>query len=136
MTKCKLVPAEPTPEMLEAGADWCGQGLGADEAKGRSVTACKAMLAAAPAVQGEPVSHDWDDQDKCRRCGDRDWYALATCTPKQQPAPDVQGLVEALTELCDEIDKHEIHAAISKTSILWFKRKARKALAAHRKQGG
>lgn len=35
----------------------------------------------------------------------------------------------ALTELCDEIDKHEIHAAISKTSISWFKRKARAALA-------
>ena len=38
-------------------------------------------------------------------------------------------LREALTELCDEIDKHEIHAAISKTSISWFKRKARSALA-------
>lgn len=38
-------------------------------------------------------------------------------------------LREALTELCDEIDKHEIHAAISKTSISWFKRKARAALA-------
>ena len=37
-------------------------------------------------------------------------------------------LREALTELCDEIDKHEIHAAISQTSISWFKRKARAAL--------
>jgi hypothetical protein len=45
-------------------------------------------------------------------------------------------LVEALTELCDEIDKHEIHAAISKTSISWFKRKARKALAAYQQRGG
>jgi hypothetical protein len=43
-------------------------------------------------------------------------------------------LVEALTELCDEIDKHEIHVAISKTSISWFKRKAREALAAQQQE--
>lgn len=30
------------------------------------------------------VSHDWDDQDKCRRCGARNWWTSATCTPKQQ----------------------------------------------------
>lgn len=52
-----------------------------------------------------------------------------------QPAPDVAALVEALTELCDEIDNHEIHTAISKTSILGFKRKARKTLSTYRKQG-
>lgn len=40
-----------------------------------------------------------NDQDKCRRCGDRDWYASATCTPKHQPAPDVAGLAEALESL-------------------------------------
>lgn len=43
------------------------------------------------AVQGEPARHDWDEQDKCRRCGDRDWYAGPICTPKQpaeqQPIP-------------------------------------------------
>lgn len=50
---------------------------------------------------------------------------------ERKPAPDVTQLVEALTKLCDEIDKHEIHAAISKTSISWFKRKARAVLAAH-----
>lgn len=38
---------------------------------------------AAPDVQGEPARHDWDEQDKCRRCGDRDWYAGPVCTPKQ-----------------------------------------------------
>lgn len=48
-------------------------------------------------------------------------------------SPDVSELVEALTELCDEIDKHEIHSVISKTSISWFKRKARKVLVAHYK---
>lgn len=42
-------------------------------------------------VEQQPASHDWDDQDKCRRCGNRDWYASATCTPKWRPieaAPD------------------------------------------------
>jgi hypothetical protein len=42
---------------------------------------------ATPQPTEQPVRHDWDDQDKCRRCGDRDWYASATCTPKQQPSP-------------------------------------------------
>lgn len=55
--------------------------------------------------------------------------------PAQQPAPDVKALVGALTELCDEIDNHDIHSAISKTNILWFKRKARAALAPYRKGG-
>lgn len=45
------------------------------------------------------------------------------------PLAERDALREALTEICDEIDKHEVHAAISKTSILWFKRKARAALA-------
>lgn len=52
----------------------------------------------------------------------------------QRGEPGVAVLVEALTELCDEIDKHHIHAAISETSISWFKRKARKALAAAMEQ--
>lgn len=51
------------------------------------------------------------------------------------PAPDVEALVETLTELCDEIDNHEIHTPISKTNVLRLKRKARSALAAHHKQG-
>ena len=42
----------------------------------------------------------------------------------------VAKLIEALTELCDEIDRHEIHTAISETNISWFKRKAREVLAA------
>lgn len=65
-------------------------------------------------------------EDKARSSG------MAEC----EKQPDVTQLAEALTELCDEIDKHEIHAAISKTSISWFKRKARAVLAAHRKPGG
>ena len=49
-------------------------------------------------TEHHPLSHDWDDQDKCRRCGDRDWYAAVTCTPKQQTEPDAPGLVEAMRQ--------------------------------------
>lgn len=47
----------------------------------------------------QPINHDWDDQDKCNRCGDRDWYATSTCTSKQKADPDVSALVEALQNL-------------------------------------
>lgn len=89
MTNYKLVPLKPTEEMLSA--------TGLEPIRARA--AYRAMVAEAPAVEHEPVSHDWDDQDKCRRCGDRDWYASATCTPKRQPAPDVTALVEALEQI-------------------------------------
>lgn len=69
----------------------------------------------ASAVQGEPASHEWDEQDKCRRCGDRDWYAGPICTPKQpaEQQPDVTQLVEALEQAglaLHEMD--EGHAAL------------------------
>lgn len=54
----------------------------ADSADGYKITP---LYAAPQPASHQPISHDWDDQDKCRRCGDRDWYASATCTPKQQP---------------------------------------------------
>lgn len=60
--------------------------------------------------------------------------ASPTSDASQWAADEIERLRAALTELCDEIDKHEIHAAISKTSISWFKRKARAALA--QGQGG
>lgn len=72
------------------------------------------------AANGEPFSHMID--------------GLLPCTPPTDQ--DVGALVEALTELCDEIDNHKIEIAISKTNILRFKRKARSALAAYRRQEG
>ena len=51
------------------------------------------------------------------------------------PTPDVAKLVEALTELCDEIDKYDTRTAITETDIHWFKRKARKAIAAYLNEG-
>lgn len=86
-----------------------------------------------PAEQ-QPISHDWDDQDKCRRCGDRDWYASATCTPKKQPAPDVAGLVEALDcilSMDDEINIVDVMDPKAREMV----EIARDALAAYRKEG-
>lgn len=86
-----------------------------------------------PAEQ-QPISHDWDDQDKCRRCGDRDWYASATCSPKQQPAPDVAGLVEALEDVVSyhaEVYDSDKPLMANYSEMM---RKVRGALAAHRKQ--
>jgi hypothetical protein len=97
-----------------------------------------------PAEQ-QPTSHDWDDQDKCRRCGDRDWYASATCTPKQQLAPDVKILVEALESIlhgslldaCGNRDDDGISSAISigiqRDSLQRWRKIAHQALAAYRK---
>lgn len=52
----------------------------------------------------QEIHHDWDDQDKCRRCGGINWYPSSKCTPKQQPALDVTVLVEALEDLVSEIE--------------------------------
>lgn len=90
-----------------------------------------ALYAAPQPAEQQPVSHDWDDQDKCRRCGDRDWYASATCTPKPQTAPDVDVLVEALEcalEIMENVDgANDCGRGIDAVE---------EALAAHRKQGG
>ena len=115
MSKYKLVPVEPTPEMLEAGADWCGQGLGKDEAKGRAATAYKYMLAAAPEVEQEPVGYVsprlLDALRSGKACGitmegEPDAHNGVTIPlytapqpAEQQPAPDVAALVEALEDI-------------------------------------
>ena len=95
-------------------------------------------------AEQQPISHDWDDQDKCRRCGDRDWYASATCTPKQQPSPDVSALVEALESIlhgslldaCGNRDDDGISSAISmgiqRDSLQRWRKIARQALATYR----
>ncbi len=73
--------------------------------------------------------------DRYRRAAGR-WKKVAESAEERvrDQAAEIARTREALTELCDEIDKHEIHAAISKTSISWFKRKARATLAQEQKQ--
>src|SRR5690606_12827693 len=132
MSDYKLVPVEPTLDMMREGMEVYAS---EDCAEADVLGIYKAMLAAAPAVQGGPdvatqilslISDEcryWQGRDEARRGGYAILYAKAKeLISNRQPAPDVEALVEALTELCDEIDKHEIHSAISETSILWFKR--------------
>lgn len=113
MSKYKLVPVEPTLEMMEAGAEGCGQDLDRDEARGRAFVAYKAMLAAAPAVQGEVVGYVsqrlLDTLRSGKACGitmeDKPDAHNGVTTPlytapqpaEQRPAPDVEALLEALT---------------------------------------
>lgn len=136
MTDYKLVPVEPTPEMLAEGehaleAGCYASGIYAD------------MLAAAPAVQGEPVAWSgWGCQypgKMPRLYGERriaelncDWengdqllhFTATSQLTEQKPAPDVTQLVEAL-ETCLEMEE--------RPKII---KMARAALAPHRKQGG
>src|SRR5690554_1456880 len=59
MTDCKLVPVEPTDEMVLEGARHLRiMSLPAREA----ASVYQAMLAAAPAVQGEPVAYLFNDE--------------------------------------------------------------------------
>lgn len=68
-------------------------------------------------------------------------YASTTCTPKQQPAPDVSALVEALEACRDELSwMIEHHNQQDHTDGSWLYDyqtvvEADAALAAHRKQG-
>lgn len=103
MSEYKVVPVEPTAEMMSTG----GIEMGARDEDARTVW--KAMIAAAPAVQGEPVY-------LYRRRGFRSFetcnhvqYAELSAKPRlfetkvlytaPQPAPDVKALMEALRVL-------------------------------------
>ncbi|MEZ2746346.1 Lar family restriction alleviation protein [Halopseudomonas bauzanensis] len=85
-------------------------------------------------AEQEPVGHDWDDQDKCRRCGDRDWYAGPVCIPSKTPtppaAPDVSGLVEALGDLLDLATSKPMSLERQADAIT----RARSYLSAHQEQ--
>lgn len=123
MSDYKLVPVEPTPEMVEAARE---------HHEGEAylpVRLYKAMLAAAPAVQGEPVAWvtaDTVDGQTVNGKPRRIWWennegvGLPIYTAPQ-PAPDVSALEEALERVlfCNE---ESVHQSVSD------------ALAAHRKQ--
>lgn len=68
----KLVPISCSPEMWDAGS------------AAHQSPACiyHAMVKAAPPHSQKSDGHDWDDQDKCKKCGDRDWYAGPVCNGK------------------------------------------------------
>lgn len=143
--KYKLVPLEPTPEMVEAARE---------HHEGEAylpVSVYKAMLAAAPAVQGEAVEYGWrliavnEAWDALERALSRacnkgympvtmgaEWNAFdwteAPQPEEQQPAPDESALVEALEDI--GASWHGVQTELEK----YMRNVARRALAAHRKQ--
>lgn len=162
MTDYKLVPMEPTAEMLEAGkkeVDWYEH---------NAIDCYQAMLAAAPAVQGEPVAYLRKDQlTHVKRMGpmlgeiadnpraDRVPVYAAPQSAEQKPAPDVAELVEALEFYAkgehftpydpDQWDTvsgeplnilHHNDGADGSAGFVEDGSIARQAIAAHRKQGG
>lgn len=95
MSKYKLVPVEPTQEMIDAGRT----------ARTHPAERYKAMLAAAPEVEQEPAAWrvDWREksperipvffdrrQDAMDYCGSDDWL-VEPLYLHPQPAPEVRG---------------------------------------------
>ena len=130
MSDYKVVPAEPIRRAMDALERFANDTL----AGRNSARELRELLAAAPAVKGEPVSRDWDVQDKCPLSGCPAHYAVTPQPAEKQPAPDVTQLVEALRRIaglpigpCSTENDYRLSAA---------KAYAAGVLAAHRKQGG
>src|SRR5690554_1069632 len=81
---CKKEPAMQNFKYDDLGAK-VNEALASPSGEPESINVKSVCLSdsAANERQTQPARHEWDDQDKCRRCGDRDWYAEPFCTPKQ-----------------------------------------------------
>lgn len=103
MTEFKLVPMEPTLDMLCEGTDVYGS---EDCAETDVLGIYKAMLSATPAVQGEPVGWQyyqdgkwWHGDDRIkdhRKNTEEAGFPVRDVYAAPQPPPDVSALVEAL----------------------------------------
>lgn len=93
------------------------------------------LLHTTPQPAEQPIRHDWDDQDKCRRCGGRNWWTSATCTPKQ-PAPDVD--VDELLNSFPLFDEDGLDPDIHHCEwhILQERKRLHSVIAKFRSQGG
>lgn len=150
MSEYKLVPFEPTPEMIEAAEE-------AHMPFGDVDLALRMAILAAPDVQWDVVGWQFyqdgrwwngDDRIKDHRKNTeeagyliRDVYVSATCTPTPQPAPDVAGLMGVLGQYFDAMDSIGREGTATSTLIAEAKcdeaeARLRLFLAAHRKQGG
>lgn len=129
MSEYKLVPFEPTPEMIEAAE-------GAHMPFGDMDLALRMAILAAPAVQGDPVGWYTEDNlnDKsattynaevAQRWRAKGWPVTPFYTAPQ-PAPDVAELVEIAKEIVDLHDRRRVVLTVHVEALS-------KALAAHRK---
>lgn len=75
----KLLYAKPVPADKPASARDDGYITGFNDC-------VDAMIATAPSHSQQSdyhdLGHEWDSQDKCKKCGDRDWYAGPVCSGK------------------------------------------------------
>lgn len=154
MSDYKLVPVEPTPEMIDAGRSQSSFPLGV----------YKSMITAAPAVQGEPVAYMFADEwgrtkivlgketaEHWAPPGETIEPLYTAPQPaEQQPAPDVAGLIgkmrmlvaagNRLNEQAEECIYDDGMAEVAGADY-WCEFRAAleaatEALAAHRKQWG
>lgn len=129
-TKYKLVPVEPTQKMIDAGRT----------ARAHPIERYKAMLAAAPEFDQEPVAwiinhSDWSSSEPVLKKNIAERYESdqPRCTIPlylhPQKSPEVAKLVEALERIkgLDSMAYHSLETA---------KIVARNALATYRKQVG
>lgn len=136
MSEYKVVPVEPTPEMVSAAED-------AYMPFGDMELALRMAILAAPAVQGEPVAYLFPDEVGRTKIVLGKETAEHWCPPgesitplytapqptEQQSAPDASGLVVTLKS----IEEWVMRYADPKHPVA---KVARKALADYRKQGG
>lgn len=114
MSNYKLVPVEPTPEMLDAavqdGICVDGKPVWKRDVVFQAKWKYQQMLAAAPDVQGEPVGYVSQDflegkwsldhiakSDEGQISRTIPVFAKPPQPAEQQPVPDVEALVEALS---------------------------------------
>ena len=150
MIKYKLVPAEPTDEMVirgaedvfdslrQLGVEICDDTCKATETEQKIAESCfNAMLAAALVVEGQAdhahLRERFDEIEREIMEGKHTASSVftqmrtATLYSAPQPAPDVAALVEALEDIAGT-HHHSASAGV------YFANRARKALAAYRKQ--
>lgn len=125
MSKYKLVPAEPTPEMVEAARD---------QHEGEPylpVSLYKAMINAAPAVQGEPVAYAVFAENGNIRI----WCAdpIQTETLRQQYGEALQPLYAAPPPATAPLDYTDAYQGAMEDLAIW-KRRALEAETTVRKQ--
>ena len=130
--KYKLVPIEPTQEMIDEGRT----------ARTHPKERYKAMLAAAPDVEQEPVawiiSHPrfcgkfTDDKKIAEYWESEEQGCTAPLFLHQQPEPEVAELVEVLDEMIDVAKRVDSWESFPSDPI----EKAEEALSDYRNQGG
>ena len=127
MSTHKLVPVEPTQEMIDAGRT----------ARTHPAERYKAMLAAAPDFDRHVIAevNENDDGQWADILPDRHVYLGQPLYAVMQPAPDVTILVETLESIAEYWNQDSNEGAM-RDACEYARSAALAALAAYRKKGG